>query len=182
MQQLLVSSLCFLSVLLLACNKSTERSSLATEQQSWQLNNEGEVGKDELRKRETNYQYAGHDYKVFLEVVPTDTLPRVLDHENKPYLDNLVRIYIYKDGQFYLQNEVHKALFADFLTAEQQARMILGGMVFLKVQNEAFVFALQFNMPMVEEGGVPLLWHLPIDGKGKTTVERDTIQDLDYRE
>ena len=84
----------------------------------------------QVSKSETDIQFKGKDYHIFLSRTPSDSLPHVNTEMGDEYLDNQIVLKITRGNERVFSKTFTRKSFASLLDEEFMSKSILEGMVF----------------------------------------------------
>lgn len=176
------SSVVALLALLLAvaaCSGKNDKKNGAAPQDTGQiaLAQEQGPGHDDNQTIPTDVEWHGHQYHILVERTPADSLAQVKDRFGDPFLDNLVKITITRNGEALAQRTFTKATFGNQPEVATSKNLVLGGIAFSSIDDRGFHFGAQLNLPGDDEGGLIYKLTLPLSAQGNPSIERDTNQD-----
>ena len=119
-------------------------------------------------------EWLGNEYTCEVVRTADDSLSVVKDDGGQKYIDNTIRLVIYrKDGSVFFQRNFTKASFDKCLDDDYRKTGILEGFVFDRVDNQELRFAASVSHPQTDEY-IPLV--VKISRMGAVSISRDTVE------
>jgi len=130
-------------------------------------------------KNEQTVQFRNNDYHLYIERVPSDSLPRVKNESGDTFYDNTITLKLTRGSQKVLNRKFTKHSFASVVPTNFMKNAILEGMVYDKTSPDGIVFAVSVCYPQTDLY-IPI--SLTVDAAGKISIVKDDTMEEDWED
>lgn len=166
------------TILLAACGTRHENaSSESADTIQYELAAEDSVEKDAPQQLSDTVTFNDQEFIINIARTPADSLPKVYDSEDIPFLDNQVKVTVLTGGETIVKRTFTKNDFKEAAEGVNLGKVVLGGMVFNTINGSGIVFNAQLCPPGSVEGGNNFKIAFNLRGGNMRITTDDTEED-----
>lgn len=144
----------FTTILLGACGTRQENAATnGADTVQYELAAEDSVEKDAPQQLSDTVTFNEKQYIINISRTPADSMPKVYDNDDIPFLDNKVKVSVLSEGEMIIKRTFTKNDFKEAAENVSLSKVVLGGMVFNTINGSGIVFNAQLCPPGSVEGG-----------------------------
>lgn len=166
------------TILLAACGTRQESANAeGPDTIQYELAAEDSVEKDAPQQLSDTVVFNDQEFIINIARTPADSLPKVYDNDDIPFLDNMVNVTVLTGGETIVKRTFTKNDFKEAAENVNLNKVVLGGMVFNTINGTGIVFNAQLCPPGSVEGGNNFKIAFNLHGGNMRITPDDTEED-----
>lgn len=143
----------------------------------YELAAEDSVEKDAPQQLSDTVVFNDQKFIINIARTPADSMPKVYDTDDIPFLDNMVKVTVHTGGETIVNRTFTKNDFKEAAENVSLSKVVLGGMVFNTINGTGIVFNAQLCPPGSVEGGNNFKIAFNLHGGNMRITTDDTEED-----